>query len=140
MKTFTLRLIVSRGIATAVFLGFVLVSAHTLPAAETVSPGPVSADNTENNVRDKDDMTLTPADQAQGTKHDVELTRQIRQALMADKTLSTNAQNIKIVTLGGKTTLRGPVKNIHERERILKLASKVAGSKNIDNKLETTGP
>ncbi|MDO9119257.1 MAG: BON domain-containing protein [Nitrospira sp.] len=140
MKTFTLSLIVSRGLATAGFLGCVFVSSYTLTAAETVSPPSVSADNTEKNVRDNDDATLTPADQAQGSQHDVDVTRQIRKALMADKTLSMNAQNIKIVTLGGKTTLRGPVKNVHERERILTMAGKVVGLKNVDNKLETTGP
>ncbi|MEO6542543.1 MAG: BON domain-containing protein [Nitrospiraceae bacterium] len=140
MKTFTLSLLVSRGIATAGFLCFVFGSGQTLAATEAVSPVSTPADNTENNVRDKDDATLTPIDQAQGSRHDVDLTRQIRQALMADKTLSTNAQNIKIVTLSGRTTLRGPVKNVDERERILTMAGKVVGSKNVENKLETTGP
>ena len=127
-------------IVTAGFFCFVFGSGQTLAAAEAVSPASTPADNTEKNVRDKDDATLTPTDQAQGSRHDVDLTRQIRQALMADKTLSTNAQNIKIVTLSGRTTLRGPVKNVDERERILTMAGKVVGSKNVDNKLETTGP
>ena len=75
------------------------------------------ADSTAKNRRDKDHATLTPIDQAQGSRHDVDLTRQIRRALMADPTLSTNAKNIKIVTLNGRTTLRGPVKTAGEQKR-----------------------
>lgn len=140
MKTFTLSLIVLRGIAAAGSLGCVFLSGQVLAASGAASSASAQADNTEKNVRDKDDATLTPTDQTQGSPHDVDLTRQIRQALMADKTLSTNAQNIKIVTLSGRATLRGPVKNVHERERILTMAGKVVGPKNVDNKLETTGP
>lgn len=141
MKTLTISLMISMGIGIAAgFLVPFFVPGHTLSAAETVSPASTPADNTEKNVRDKDDATLTPIDQAQGSRHDVDLTRQIRKAIMADETLSTNAKNIKIVTLSGRATLRGPVKNADERKRILKMASKVVGSKNVDNKLETTGP
>jgi osmotically-inducible protein OsmY len=139
MKTCTITLIGSIVIAVG-FFGPVFVPGQTLAAAETVSPASTPADNTEKNVRDKDEATLTPIDQAQGSQQDVDLTRQIRKAIMADKTLSTNAQNIKIVTLSGRATLRGPVKNADERERIVKMASKVVGSKNVDNRLEMTGP
>ena len=77
MKTCTITLIGSMVIAVG-FSGPVFVPGQTLSAAETVSPASTAADNTEKNVRDKDDATLTPMDQAQGSQQDVDLTRQIR--------------------------------------------------------------
>ena len=115
---------------------------QTLPgqAFHVVSAATAPADSTEKNVRDKNDATLTPMDQSKGSEEDVEMTRRIREAITADETLSTNAHNIKIVTLNGKTTLRGPVENAEERERILNKASKVVGKKNVKNELEVTNP
>ncbi|MEO5956498.1 MAG: BON domain-containing protein [Nitrospiraceae bacterium] len=141
MKPLTASLVVPMIIATAGFLDPAFVSAQPLTTPiETMPATSAPADNTEKNVRDQDHSTLTPIDQAQGSKHDVDMTRRIRKSLMADKTLSTNAQNIKIMTLNGKATLRGPVKNAGERERILKKAGKVVGVKNVESNLEVTGP
>jgi hyperosmotically inducible periplasmic protein len=141
MKQFTVSLVVLMIVATAGFLDSAFASGQTLAATdEAVSATSAPADSTEKNVRDKDNATLTPPDQAQGSRHDVDLTRQIRKALMADKTLSTNAKNIKIVTLNGRTTLRGPVKDAGEQDRILKKVRKVVGVKNVENQLEVTGP
>lgn len=141
MKPLPISLIILMSIATADFLNSALVFGETLPIPpEAVSDASAQADNTEKNVRDKDNATLTPIDQAQGSKHDVDMTRRIRKSLMADKTLSTNAQNIKIVTLNGRATLRGPVKDVGEQNRILRKARKVVGVKNVENNLEVTGP
>ena len=140
-KPFTASLVVPMIIATAGFLDPAFISAQPLTAPnETMSATSAPADSTEKNVRDKDNATLTPTDQAQGSKHDVDMTRRIRKSLMADKTLSTNAQNIKIVTLNGRATLRGPVKDVGEQERILKKARKVVGGKHVENQLDVTGP
>ncbi len=46
----------------------------TVPSA----PSDPAADNTKKNVRDKDNATLTPLDQSQGSGNDVEVTRLIR--------------------------------------------------------------
>jgi osmotically-inducible protein OsmY len=98
------------------------------------------ADNTKKNVRDKDDVTLTPPDQAQGSGNDVEVTRRIRKALVADSGLSTNAKNIKIITLNGQVTLRGPVENNNERKSVMVKAKKIAGAKNVKSELEVKRP
>lgn len=108
-----------------------------------VSPAPAPdapADNTKKNVRDRDDATLTPPDQAQGTPKDVDTTRLIRKSLVKDKSLSTNAKNVKIVTLNGRVTLRGPVNNDAEKKRVLTKAQKVAGPKNVKSELEIARP
>ncbi|MEO5668944.1 MAG: hypothetical protein ABIR96_12865 [Bdellovibrionota bacterium] len=59
---------------------------------------------------------VTAMDQAQGSKMDVEMTRKIRVKLIADKSLSSQAQNVTVVTLGKNVTLRGSVES--QRERI----------------------
>ncbi|HET9956632.1 MAG TPA: BON domain-containing protein [Polyangiaceae bacterium] len=55
---------------------------------------------------------------------------------MADNSLSVLAKNVKIITAGGKVTLRGPVKTQDERSAIQAAAQKVAGVTQVDNQLE----
>ena len=47
------------------------------------------------------------ADQQKQNAADVALTQQIRKALVADKSLSTYAHNVKVVSQGGDVTLKG---------------------------------
>ncbi len=115
-------------------LDVTFVSGHTLPGAVDVASA--SVENSEQNLRDNDSHTLTPFDQSKGSEEDVEMTRRIRQSLMADNSLSMNAHNIKIVTLNGKATLRGPVDTHDERRRILNIATLVVGLNNVINLLE----
>ncbi|HTL46573.1 MAG TPA: BON domain-containing protein [Verrucomicrobiae bacterium] len=78
---------------------------------------------------------LTPMDQSNAPA-DLALTQQIRQALMADASLSMQAKNVKVITIGGKVTLRGPVKDPLEKTHVESLASGVAGHERIDSQLE----
>lgn len=95
------------------------------------------ADNTGKNVRDRDDSKLVPTDQAKGSDGDVELTRKIRQAIVDDDGLSTNAHNVKIVTLNGVTTLRGPVSTAAEKTKVAEYATRVVGDPvRVKNELE----
>ncbi len=94
------------------------------------------ADNTGINKRDANSQTLTPADQARGSDRDVELTRKIRQMIVKDESLSMNADNVKIITLNGVTTLRGPVGSTAEKTKVERLAAKVVGAKAVRNELE----
>ena len=93
------------------------------------------ADNTERNVRDRDGKTLTPTDQG-GSAADRELTAAIRSAIVDDDALSTNAHNVKIVTVGGVVTLRGPVKSPAEKAAVAAKAERTKGVKRVDNQLE----
>lgn len=102
----------------------------------TTAPASPQADNTMMNQRDASGKTLTPADQASGTKNDVELTRRIRQMVTKDNTLSIQAKNTKIITLNGVTTLRGPVTNLEESKRIENLAGQVVGAASVRNELQ----
>jgi hyperosmotically inducible protein len=84
-----------------------------------------SADNTTVNKRDRNDTEST-ADQQGNSKADVELTTNIRRALMADKSLSTNAHNVKIIAEDGNVTLKGPVASNAEKATVERLATKIA--------------
>ena len=83
-------------------------------------------DNTAKNERDRSKSEPT-ADQQKDNKSDIELARQIRQAVVKDKSLSTYAHNIKIVAQNGQVTLKGPVKSAEEKQTIEAKAAEVAG-------------
>jgi hyperosmotically inducible protein len=102
-------------------------------AADDDKPKP--ADNTAVNVRDRDKGEKT-ADQQKQNKADVEMTANIRKAVVKDTTLSTNAHNVKIITTNGMVTLKGPVKSDAEKATVEKLAKDVAGEKNVTNQIE----
>ena len=107
------------------------IVAMTICAMSFLVPACVSAETL---------MVESRSDQAEGSAQDVEVTRRIRKALVADKALSTNAKNIKIITLNGKVTLQGPVGNAREQKSVLKKARKTAGVKSVTSELEVTRP
>jgi hyperosmotically inducible protein len=91
-------------------------------------------DNTGRNVRDRG-ATRTSGDQSE-SKADLTTTQKIRQAVMADKSLSMTAHNVKIITADGVVTLRGPVKTEDERTKIGAKAAQLAGADKVENYLE----
>ena len=110
-------------------------------AAEPVtrSSSQVPADNTGKNVRDRDESAVT-ADQQSNSQGDVKITREIRRQIVNDKSLSTSAHNVKIVTVDGAVTLRGPVVSTKEKTVVAETAKNVAGVNKVDNKLEVAKP
>jgi hyperosmotically inducible periplasmic protein len=95
----------------------------------------VEPDNTGRNVRDRGGETKTPGDQSE-SEADRTITQNIRKALTADDSLSTNAKNVKIISNDGVVTLRGPVNSQKEKVDVEAKAKQVAGVKNVDNQLE----
>lgn len=104
------------------------------PATAGTTPA-VPPDNTKVNERDRNTGNLTSGDQG-NNETDLKITQQIRQAVMADGSLSFTAKNVKIITQGGKVTLRGPVNTAQERSAIEAAARKVAGATQVDNQIE----
>jgi len=96
-----------------------------------------SVDNTRLNVRDRDSRTLTPLDQG-NSQADVDTTAQIRKEIIADAGMTTNAKNVKIITLNGHVTLRGPVNTADEKDRISAIADRIASAGNVDNQLDVS--
>jgi len=94
-----------------------------------------AADNSGKNTRDRTDAAVTSGDQS-SAKADVTITQAIREAVVADKDLSTNAHNVKIITADGVVTLRGPVGSAAEKATIGATAQRVAGVSRVENELE----
>lgn len=95
---------------------------------------PTAADNTKANATDRDRHATTPTDQS-NDQDAREVTAGIRRAVMDDKSLSTSAHNVKIVTDGDVVTLRGAVKSADEKQRVEALATKVATGKQVRNEM-----
>ena len=66
---------------------------------------------------------------------DQAITQKLRQAVLTDNSLSTNAKNIKISTLNGVVTLSGPVDSIKEKDAIAKKAKEIQGVTKVDDQL-----
>ena len=92
-------------------------------------------DNAARNVRDRNDRTVTPFDQGH-SQTDRDTTAQIRKEIVAGKDLTVNAHNVKIITVDGRVTLRGPVNTAEEKRLIGEIADRIARSGNVDNQLE----
>ena len=95
-------------------------------------------DNTKVNKRDRAHAQPT-ADQAKDNTSDREIMRKIRSAIVSDKSLSTYAHNVKVISQHGKVTLKGPVHSDDEKKSIEAKAVEVAGSGNVTNQLSVKG-
>lgn len=98
------------------------------------APAPAS-DNSKSNKADQSNMSAT-ADTQSNHSSDVDLTKRIRQSVIADKSLSTYAHNVKIVTLNGSVTLNGVVRSDEERNAVEMKAVAVAGQGKVTNALK----
>lgn len=103
----------------------------SIPGACLAQP----ADNTKINKRDTAPKELT-ADQQGQSVQDREITQKIRRAVVDDKSLSTYAHNVKIITVGGRVTLKGPVRSEEEKKAIEEKAAQIAGNDNIKNEMD----
>jgi hyperosmotically inducible protein len=124
------------------FSASLLVGGFLVPlgssSAQTDAGAPPAADNSAMNQRDAGHETLTPMDQS-SKPTDVNMTREIRRAIVKDDQLSMDAKNIKIITVDGAVTLRGPVKTEQEKADIAAKAAQLAGDSNVHNDLEVAG-
>lgn len=118
-------------------LAFLLVGCSKNDVSRNDQPSQtatVAADNSGLKVRDRD-ATKTSGDQSE-SEADRTITQNVRQAVVADDSVSTNGKNVKIITVDGTVTLRGPVKSEKEKINIGAKAQQIAGVKRVDNQLE----
>jgi hyperosmotically inducible protein len=78
------------------------------------------------------------AAQQSNQSSDLTITRNIRRAVIKDKSLSTEAHNVTIITKDGKVTLKGQVKSDAEKQTVESAATNVAGAGNVDDQLTTS--
>jgi hyperosmotically inducible periplasmic protein len=102
-------------------------------------PKPTPPDNTNVNKRDRNSAQPT-AGQQKENRSDLEITRQIRRSLTQDKSLSTYAKNVKVITQNGNVTLRGPVRSEEEKKSVEAKANDVAGADHVKNEIEIAKP
>ena len=114
-------------VAAAAVAGLLAVAS---PAVVAQAP----ADNTKVNTRDRAAGAVT-ADQQKDNATDLDVTKRIRQSLIADKGLSSYAHNVKVVTQGGQVTLKGPVRSEQEKSSVEAKAVEVAGAGHVMNQL-----
>jgi osmotically-inducible protein OsmY len=91
---------------------------------------------TENQPYQNQEESFTPQDQSESAS-DRTISQKVRQAIMADDSLSASGKNIKIITFNGKVTLKGFVENANEKQQIVRKASQVSGVLKVNDQIET---
>jgi osmotically-inducible protein OsmY len=130
----TRKVMIAAAIAALMPFGVPRVMAIDFGIQRVADEAP-DADNTERNVRDREETMKTPMDQSE-SEGDRTITQNIRKSIVDNDQLSTNAQNVKIITSDGVVTLRGPVKSEAEKSTIASVAQKTPGVKKVENLLE----
>jgi hyperosmotically inducible protein len=95
------------------------------------APRPVNAATQSQNA-------TAGAAQQSNQSSDIAITRDIRRALIKDKSLSVEAHNVTIITKGGKVILKGRVQSAAEKQTVESAAGNVAGVGNVDDQLTTS--
>jgi hyperosmotically inducible periplasmic protein len=117
------------------FAAFLLITGCAVASAQDAQSNAPQPDNTRVNERDRNSNEPT-ADQQKSNRSDVDITQQIRRAIMADKSLSTYGHNVKVITQNGMVTLKGPVRSDEEKKAIAAEAASVAGGDKVTNEME----
>jgi hyperosmotically inducible protein len=126
------RIAVRTFLCTGLLLGSGVLARAQEPVGQQSSP---AVDNTKVNERDRSKNEPT-ADQQKDNRSDQDITQQIRQSIMKDKSLSTYAHNVKIITQNGQVTLKGPVRSEDEKKTVETKATEVAGENKVTSQLD----
>ena len=121
-------------IRTFLCIGLLLGVGVLTHAQEPNNQAPPASDNTKTNQRDRSANEPT-ADQQRDNRSDRDITQQIRRAIMNDKSLSTYAHNVKVITQRGQVTLKGPVQSEDEKKSIEAKAAEVVGENKVSSEL-----
>jgi hyperosmotically inducible protein len=106
-----------------------LAALSAVPAGMVLAQAP---DNSRSNAATENSTDRgSVADGQSNRPQDLQLTRTIRRSVMADKTLSVDAHNVKIVTVNGHVTLNGVVRSDAEKSAVVAKAVTVAGADNV---------
>lgn len=121
------------GSRSFLLVGLLLLGCGTLVVAQDSGSAPAS-DNTKMNQRDRNPNEPT-ADQQQNNRSDRDITQQVRKAIEADKTFSSYAHNVKVITENGQVTLKGPVRSEDEKRAVEAKAAAIAGDGKVSSEL-----
>jgi hyperosmotically inducible periplasmic protein len=118
MTRFHSKIIGSPWLASAALAAAILCSGIPAAHGQTVSPDNSATNKAHSNT----------ADQQSEATSDRMLTKKVRQALIADKSLSTYGHNVKIIAKDGSVTLKGPVHSEQEKQAIASKTESIVGS------------
>jgi hyperosmotically inducible periplasmic protein len=127
--TFAYKTAVRTFLCTGLLVGSGALALAQEPAGQQTAP-----DNTKVNERDRSQDAPT-ADQQKDNRSDLDITQQIRQSIMKDKSLSPYAHNVKVITQNGRVTLKGPVRSEDEKETVEAKATEVVGENRVTSQL-----
>jgi osmotically-inducible protein OsmY len=105
----------------------IIGAAALFTAALSIAPAAAAGSAAQN-----DQVT---AQQQSNRMSDLDITRNIRRAIMKNKSLSVHAHNVAIITRHGKVTLRGQVDSSAEKEAVESAAATIAGPGNVTDEL-----
>jgi osmotically-inducible protein OsmY len=127
----------TQALTAAVAAGLLIIAAQSALSQSSTAPstGIVPADNTKSNKLDPSNTAAT-ADAQKDNAGDRTITQRIRKSLVTDKSLSTYAHNVKIVSVNGTVTLNGVVRSEDEKNAIEAKAVSVAGQGHVVNDLK----
>jgi hyperosmotically inducible periplasmic protein len=120
------------------FATLAIVSFASLSAGAQTSTDPAPADNSSANKSDS--HMSASADAQKNDQIDLRLARQIRQSLIADKSLSTYAHNVKVVAVDGNVTLNGVVRSTDEKSSVEAKAVSIAGQGHVVDQMTIAPP
>lgn len=116
-------------LASAAVLAVCFTGAGSQSIAQT-STSQAAPDNSAQNKRHS-----TTADSQNNASADRHTTAAIRKAIIADKSLSIYAHNVKIITKNGAVTLKGPVRSEEEKQKVASVAASVVSADKVTNQL-----
>lgn len=122
------------GINLICLIASLLLSSTLIAAPRRQTSQDSGADNSKMNQGDASKGRVT-ADQQKMNAADRDITRNIRSVIVKDKSLSTYAHNIKIISQDGKVTLKGPVHSSDEKTNIVGKATAIVGVDNVTDQL-----
>ena len=123
MTSVRFRVLAFRVFAGATLTSVLLMPSLSLGQEQSSVPAQTSPDNSAANHAQS-----STADQQSEAASDRMLTKKIRQALIADKSLSTYGHNVKIIAKEGSVTLKGPVHSEEDKQTIASKAESIVGS------------
>ena len=111
----------------------ILCLSVSLPGAQAFAQTGTAQTAPDNSNQNKNHANT--ADNQANAQSDRLTTQKIRKAIIADKSLSTYAHNVKIITVDGAVTLKGPVQTEDEKQKVAAEAANVVSPDKITNEL-----
>ena len=128
-----------KSLSASIWVATALVVAIPLAWGQDSTAGHSSAQPPDNTRENKMETNRTvTADSQKENAGDRQVIQRIRRSVVADKSLSMYAHNVKIVSLNGQVTLNGVVHSDQEKTTVEQKAVAVAGQGHVTNEIKVS--